>query len=90
MRLFRNSEGNSAITHPSKDLESAESCGEMGRKVSQDDSRRSTEREREGESWRGESFAKCRENRGQKREQADVSRRRPGNFAYGLNRITQG
>ncbi|HMP71441.1 MAG TPA: hypothetical protein PKA76_18985, partial [Pirellulaceae bacterium] len=62
------------ITRRSRDLESAESWGEKGRKVSRKDSRRFAIRGRKRESWRGASFAKCRENKGQKREQADVLR----------------
>lgn len=69
--------GELSITCRSKELESAESCGEQGEEVSPKHSRRSADRGRKRESLRGESLAKCRENRGQKREQADVLRRRP-------------
>ncbi len=37
------------------------------------------------ESLRGESFAKCRENNGQRREHADNLRRRPVGIARGSN-----
>jgi len=64
--------------------------GEKGRKVSPEYSRRHANRGRKRESWRGESLAKHRENKGQKRQQADDLRRRPADFAYGFNRITAG
>jgi hypothetical protein len=48
-----------------------------GQKVSPKHSRRWAERGWKRESWRGKRLAKCREKNGQKREQADVLRRRP-------------
>ena len=56
-----------------------------GRKRSAEDSRRLAESGRDGESLRGENFAKHRENKGQKREQADVLRRRPVGITRGSN-----
>ena len=56
-----------------------------GRKRSQVDSRRRSGIGRDRESLRGEIFAKHSENKGQKREQADVFRRWPAEKNAGSN-----
>ena len=73
------------ITRGSRDFESGESQVQNGRMSTQEDSRRQSESGRDGESSRGESFAKHWENKGQKREQADDLRRRPVGITRGSN-----
>ena len=74
-----------SITRGSRDLESRESWGPKGRKRSREDSRRQSESGSDGESLRREKLAKHWENKGQKREQADVLRRRPVGITRGSN-----
>ncbi len=73
------------ITRGSRDIESLESRVANGRERSAEDSRRLPESGRDGESSRGEKLAKHWGNKGQKREQADVLRRRPAGITRGSN-----
>ncbi len=66
-----------SITPGSRDFETRESSGRRERNQPKRMSRRPSERSLDGESSRGKSFAKHCENKGQKRKQADVLRRRP-------------
>jgi len=73
------------ITPGSRDFESGESRVRKGRKRSQVMSRLFSESGRDGESLRGEKLAKDWKNKGQKRKQADVLRRRPFGITGGSN-----
>ncbi len=66
-----------SITPGSRDFETRESSGRRERNQPKRMSRRQSESGRDGESSRGEKLAKHWESKGQKREQADVLRRRP-------------
>jgi len=74
-----------SITPGSRDFESLESRVANGRERSAEDSRLLSESGRDGESLRGEKLSKRCENKGQKREQADVLRRRPAGITRGSN-----
>ena len=73
------------ITRGLRDFESGKSQVQNGRMSTQENSRRPSERSFDGESLRGEKLAKHCENKGQKREQADVLRRRPAGITRGSN-----
>ena len=72
-----------SITPGSRDFETRESYGRRERNQPKRMSRRQSESGRDGESSRGEKLAKHWENKGQKREQADVLRRRPAAITKG-------
>jgi hypothetical protein len=74
-----------SITPGSRDFETRESCGRRERNQPKRMSRRWSESGRDGESSRGEKLSKHWENKGQKREQADVVRRRPVGITRGSN-----
>jgi hypothetical protein len=74
-----------SITPGSRDFETRESCGWREKNHPQQMSRRQSESGRDGESSRGEKLAKHWGNKGQKREQADVLRRRPAGITRGSN-----
>ena len=74
-----------SITPGSRDFESLESRVANGRERSAEDSRRLPESGLDGESLRGEELAKHWEKQGQKREQADVLKRRPVGITGGSN-----
>jgi hypothetical protein len=73
------------ITRGSRNFESGESWMQKGRERTQEDSRRLSERSLDGESLRGENLANDWKNKGQKRKQADVLRRRPAGITRGSN-----
>ena len=74
-----------SITPGSRDFETRESSGRRERNQPKRMSRRQSESGSDGESLRGEKLAKHWENKGQKREQADVLRRRPVGITGGSN-----
>jgi hypothetical protein len=74
-----------SITPGSRDFETRESSGRRGRNQPKQMSRLQSESGRDGESLRGEKLAKHWGNKGQKREQADVLRRRPVGITRGSN-----
>ena len=74
-----------SITPGSRDFETRESSGRRGRHQPKQMSRRQSESGRDEESLRAGKLAKHWENKGQKREQADVLRRRPVGITRGSN-----
>jgi hypothetical protein len=74
-----------SITPGSRDFETRESSGRRERNQPKRMSRRQSESGSDGESLRGEKLAKHWENKGQKRKQADVLRRRPAGITGGSN-----